>query len=119
MFTCFIRYQVEPGKLEEFREYARSWISLIRKYGGTHHGYFVPGTGEDNLPRAGFSFPGLGKDGPADVAVALFSFPTVEAYDSYRKLVTEDEGCKTATARFAETQCFSSYERTFLLPILD
>jgi hypothetical protein len=116
MFTCFIRYQVEPGKLEEFREYAQSWISLIRKYGGTHHGYFVPG---DDVPRPTFSFPGLGKDGPPNVAVALFSFPTVEAYDRYRKLVAEDADCKAATARFEDTKCFSGYERTFLVPIFE
>ena len=43
MFTCFIRYEIEPGKLDAFKEYARAWIVLIRKYGGTHHGYFIPG----------------------------------------------------------------------------
>lgn len=42
MFTCCIRYTVDLDKLDEFREYARSWISLIRKYGGVHHGYFIP-----------------------------------------------------------------------------
>jgi hypothetical protein len=119
MFTCVIRYQVEPGKLYEFKEYARAWISLIRKYGGTHHGYFVPGAGDGEIPHTGFSFPGLGKDGPPNVAMALFSFPTVEAYDSYRKQVAEDPGCKAATARFGETKCFSSYERTFLVPIFE
>ena len=61
MFTCFIRYSIAPDKHEEFKEYARAWIGLIRKYGGTHHGYFVPGTAADDLPDAGFSFPGLGR----------------------------------------------------------
>jgi hypothetical protein len=51
--------------------------------------------------------------------VALFSFPTVEAYDKYRREVADDEGCKAATARFNETRCFSSYERTFLVPVFD
>ena len=119
MFTCFIRYKVEPDKLEEFKEYARSWISLIRKYGGTHHGYFIPGTTADNLPTATFSFPGLGNDGPPNIAVALFSFPSIEAYDKYRRDVSEDAACKAATSRFNETKCFSSYERTFLLPMFE
>jgi len=119
MFTCFIRYRVEPDKLDEFREYARSWISLIRKYGGTHHGYFVPGTDGDNLPNVAFSFPGLGTEGPTNIAVALFSFPNLEAYDQYRLAISDDEGCKAATARFNETNCFSSYERTFLVPIFE
>lgn len=119
MFTCVIRYRVAPGKLAEFREYAQAWIALIRKYGGTHHGYFVPGTGDDGLPDPTFSFPGLGAPAPPDVAFALFSFPSVEAYDHYREAVADDEACKAATARFNETRCFSGYERSFLVPIFD
>ena len=64
MFTCFIRYKIEPNQLDEFRAYAHSWISLVRKYGGTHHGYFIPGTAQDNLPSPDFSFPDLGAEGP-------------------------------------------------------
>lgn len=119
MFTCVIRYRVEPGKLAEFREYAHAWIGLIRRYGGTHHGYFVPGAPEDIFPDPTFSFPGLGAAAPPDVAFALFSFPSVEAYDAYRAAVAEDDDCKAATARFNETRCFSSYERAFLTPIFD
>ena len=119
MFTCFIRYKVEPGKLSEFKEYARAWIPLIRKYGGTHHGYFVPGTSGDDLPEPAFSFPGLGTAGPPNIAVALFSFPGIEAYDAYRRDVAQDDGCKAATARFNETRCFSGYERTFLMPVFE
>ena len=77
MFTCCIRYNIDPDKLAAFREYARAWISLINKYRGLHHGYFIPGTARDNLPIAAFSFPGLGIEGPPIVAVAIFTFPTV------------------------------------------
>lgn len=118
MFTCFIRYRLEPGKLSEFEEYARAWIALIEKYGGRHHGYFVPGGADDRFPDASFSFPGLGREGPTDVAVALFSFPSIDAYERYRRDVREDEACRAATARFEETRCFTSYERSFLKPIL-
>ena len=117
MFTCFIRYELAPERLQEFEEYARAWIALIEKYGGTHHGYFVPGGPDDRFPEASFSFPGLGREGPANIGVALFSFPDVEAYEKYRREVTEDEFCKSATARFKETPCFTGYERTFLKPI--
>jgi hypothetical protein len=119
VFTCVIRYRVEPGKLAEFREYAHAWIGLIRKYGGTHHGYFLPATDKDSIPDPSFSFPGLGTAAPPNVAFALFSFPSVEAYDHYRAAVAEDEDCKAATARFSETKCFSGYERSFLVPIFD
>jgi len=117
MLTCFIRYVVDPGKLSEFKEYAQAWISLIEKYGGTHHGYFIPAEAGDILPDATFSFPGLGSEGPGNIAVSLFSFPSVEAYESYRKEVAGDDACKATTARFNETKCFLSYERNFLKPI--
>jgi hypothetical protein len=119
MFTCFIRYQVDPAKSAEFREYAHAWIALINKYGGTHHGYFVPATDKDSLPNAAFSFPGLGSDGPSNIGVALFSFPDVAAYDRYRIAVAEDELCKAATAKFNASKCFTGYERTFLVPIFE
>ena len=119
MFTCVIRYRVERDKLSEFREYARAWIRLIRRYGGTHHGYFVPGGDGDNLPEATFSFPGLGVAAPADVAFAVFSFPDIKTYEHYRGAVADDEDCKAATARFNETKCFSGYERSFLVPMFD
>jgi hypothetical protein len=119
VFTCFIRYEIDPHKLDDFREYARSWISLIRKYGGIHHGYFLPGRKSDNLPDATFSFPGLGTEGPPNIAVALFSFPTIEAYEQYRQDVSTDEACRAATHRANETRCFSGYERTFMVPIFE
>ena len=117
MFTCLIRYEVDLEKLDEFKDYAKSWISLIEKYGGTHHGYFVPGDPSDDMPEAEFSFPGLGTEGPGNIAVALFSFPSVEAYEHYRINVAEDEECIATTARFNESKSFMGYERNFLKPI--
>jgi hypothetical protein len=119
MFTCFIRYQIDPDKLDNFREYAHSWISLIRKYDGIHHGYFLPGKEGVDIPEAMFSFPGLGIKGPPNIAVALFSFPNIEAYDKYLQDVDKDEACKVATNLFGETKCFLSYERTFLVPMFE
>ena len=87
MFTCLIRYTVDMDQLPALEDYARTWMFLIEKYGGTHHGYFMPGLAPDTTPEASFSFPGLGTDGPANVAVALFSFPDVQAYDDYRRMV--------------------------------
>lgn len=117
MFTCFIRYEVDPGNRAEFQEYAQTWIALIRKYGGTHHGYFVPPQATDAVPDPSFSFPGLGRSGPPNIAVALFSFPDIASYDAYRRDVAQDPECIAATARFNANQCFSGYERTFLMPV--
>lgn len=119
MFTCFIRYEVDLAKIDEFKEYARSWIALIGKYGGTHHGYFIPGGAGDEFPDAKFSFPGLGVEGPSNIAVALFTFPSVEAYEKYRKEVPQDDECKRITACFNESKSFDRYERNFLIPLFD
>lgn len=117
MFTCLVRYVVDLEKLPDFEDYARSWISLIDKYGGTHHGYFIPGVPPEAMPDASFSFPGLGTEGPTNVAVALFSFPDVETYNDYRRMVAEDEQCIATNARFKASPCFLSYERNFLKPV--
>jgi len=111
LITCFLRYVIDPDKLADFEHYARVWMRLIEKYGGTHHGYFVPG---DGPPSAAFSFPGIGEEGPGNVAVALFSFPSVEAYETYRRQVASDPECLAATTRYQQTKCFTKYERTFM-----
>ena len=111
MITCFIRYRINPERLADFELYAQVWMRLIEKYGGTHHGYFVPG---EAPPEAAFSFPGLGEDGPANVAVALFSFPNVESYETYRSEVKSDLECIAITKHRDETKCFVKYERTFM-----
>jgi uncharacterized protein (DUF1330 family) len=61
MITCFLRYEVDADKLEEFETYARMWIPLIEKFGGTHHGYFLPHEGASDAAYALFSFPSLGE----------------------------------------------------------
>lgn len=111
MITCFLRYTIAPGKLREFEHYAQVWMRLIEKYGGTHHGYFVPG---DAPPLAEFSFPGIGEAGLGNIAVALFSFPTVAAYESYRREVANDPECLAVTRHYEQTKCFTKYERTFM-----
>lgn len=118
MFTCIIRYTVEPDRRDDFEAYARSWIGLIRKYGGTHHGYFVPPRSTGDVPSATFSFPGLGVDAPPNIAYALFTFPSIDAYERYRHDVKADPECAAATARFNEQPSFTGYERSFLVPIV-
>ena len=111
MITCTLRYVIDPYKLAEFEEYARLWIPLVNRLGGTHHGYFVPG---DAPPGAAFSFPGIGETGPNDIAVALFSVPSVEAYEKYRREVPADAECIAVTRHYDQTKCFTKYERTFM-----
>ena len=109
--TCQIRYTIDLNKLSAFESYARTWMTLIERYGGTHHGYFIPRAAPDG---AEISFPGIGYDGPADVAVAMFTFPDEESYRRYRQMVKAAPECQAAAALVRETRCFTRYERLFL-----
>lgn len=112
--TCQIRYTLNLDKLKDFETYARTWIVLIKRYGGVHHGYFIPRVTPDG---AAVSFPEVGYDGPSDVAVAMFTFPSEEGYRRYRELVANDPECLSAAALVRETSCFTRYERLFLEPV--
>jgi hypothetical protein len=117
MITCFIRYKIDLNKLIEFEEYAHTWIELVEKYGGIHHGYFLPSKDFAELPDSSFSFANIGKNGPKDIAIAIFSFASMEKYKIYKKDAEQDEKCKYITALVNKTKCILSYERNFLQPI--
>src|SRR4051812_8542671 len=67
MITCYLRYEVRPDKLADFEAYGAMWIDLMPRFGGVHHGYFLP------------------SEGASDIALAMFSFPSLAAYEQYRK----------------------------------
>ena len=99
MVTCYLRYVIDPFKLKEFEHYAKLWIPLVEKFGGQHHGYFMP------------------HEGANDIALALFSFPSLADYERYRAQAAEDPDCQAAMKYYAETKCFLSVERTFMRPV--
>lgn len=98
--TCHLNYQIDPAKVREFEHYARLWIELVTRFGGTHHGYFLP------------------HEGASDLAVALFSFPSLAAYEIYRTRIADDADSQAAFAFAAETRCIIRYDRSFLRPVL-
>ena len=100
MITCFLKYEVEADKLAEFEKYAKMWIPLVEKFGGTHHGYFLP------------------SEGASDIAYALFSFSSFAAYEEYREKSARDKNCQNAIRYYQETKCFRRYERSFMRPVL-
>ncbi len=101
MVTCYLRYIIDPDKLDAFEQYGRLWIKLVVKLGGQHHGYFMPHEGANN------------------VALALFSFPSLAAYEDYRKRMAADPECQAAFALAQKTKCILSYERSFMRPVFD
>jgi hypothetical protein len=99
MVTCYLRYVIDPQKLAEFETYAKMWIPLVDKLGRKHHGYFLP------------------HEGPNDIALALFSFPSLAAYERYRAAATSDPECQAAMAYYKQTRCFLRFERSFMRPV--
>ncbi len=99
MITCSLRYVIDPYKLAEFEHYARLWIPLVNRLGGIHHGYFLPHEGANNI------------------ALALFSFPSLADYEIYRQRMAEDSECLAAFAYAEQTRCIVSYERSFMRPM--
>ena len=99
MITCYLRYLIDPYKLAEFEHYGKLWIPLVEKVGGAHHGYFLPSEGASN------------------VALAMFSFPSLAAYETYRERSLADAECQAAFRYAEETRCIVSYERSFFRPV--
>lgn len=99
MVTCYLRYIIDPYKLKEFEHYGKLWIPLVEKFGGRHHGYFLPSEGVNN------------------VALAMFTFESLAAYEAYRLQSMDDAECQAAFAYAEETRCIVSYDRSFFRPV--
>ncbi len=112
--TCEVRYTLDLNKLKEFEAYARAWMILTERHGGTHHGYYIPRPPSRGCPS---QLSQAGHEGPTVVAIALFSFPDDESYLRYRETVANNPDCGPAASLYRETGCFISYERLFLSPV--
>ena len=99
MVTCYVRYVINASKIKEFEAYAKMWIPLVEKFGGQHNGYFLPSEGASNI------------------ALALFTFPSLAAYEEYRIKSLDDQECIKALEFAEETNCIVSYERSFFRPV--
>ena len=99
MITCHIRYVIDPCKLKEFEHYGKLWIALVEKFGGQHHGYFLPSEGANNI------------------GLCLFSFPSFAEYERYREKILQDPDCVAAFKYAEDSKCIVSYERSFFRPV--
>ena len=87
MITCVVDYVIDPAGIEAFERFARRWMELVNQHGGTHHGYFLPA------------------EGASDRALALFSFPSLAAYEQYRALFGHDPAFVEAPRIRDESGC--------------
>jgi len=100
VITCVVEYTIDPAKIDAFERFARRWMELVDRHGGTHHGYFLPA------------------ECASDKALALFSFSSLAAYEQYRALFGTDPEFAAADLIRDESGCVLRYQRTFMRPLL-
>ncbi len=100
VITCVVEYTIVPAKVEAFERFAQAWIRLVNQHGGTHHGYFLPG------------------EGASDRAIALFSFPSLADYETYRARFDTDPDFIAADKIRDDSGCVLRYDRSFMRPLL-
>lgn len=94
--TVFIRYVLDPFKLDAFEHYAQNWLTIIPRCGGDLRGYFMPHEGTNNI------------------GWALITCDSLAAYEAYRARLRQDPEA-IANFEFARRERFIlSEERTFL-----
>jgi hypothetical protein len=93
--TCFIRYQIDPFKREQFRQYADNWGRIIPRCGGHLLGYFLP------------------HEGTNDVAWGLVAFDSLAAYEAYRNRLRADAESRANFAYAQEHRFILREERSF------
>ncbi len=76
-------------------------MPLAAKYGGTHHGPFLP------------------HEGPNNIAVQLFSLPSLAEYERDRNAIRQDAVALAAWRFQEETRCVVSFERSFMRPLFE
>jgi hypothetical protein len=94
-----IEYTIDASKIEAFEEYALRWIELVEREGGQHHGYFLP------------------SEGASDKSLALFTFPSLTAYEKYRENFGVDPDFIAADKLRTDSGCVVRWDRTIMRPL--
>lgn len=94
--ACFIRYQIDPYKLDDFKSYAEAWGRIIPRCGGHLMGYFVP------------------HEGTNDVGWGLIGFDSLCAYEAYRARLRTDPDARANFEYAQKKQFIVREERNFV-----
>ena len=100
MITCILEYRIDRRCEADFERWCRMWLELIPRFGGVHHGYFLP------------------SEGHSDIALGLFSFASLADYERYRAAAAVDTEALAATQFRDETAGVLSWNRSFFRPVL-
>ncbi|KFG70745.1 NIPSNAP family protein [Microvirga sp. BSC39] len=96
MITCFIRYEIDPFKVDAFTEYARNWGQAIPRCGADLIGYYAP------------------HEGSSTVAYGVYNIRNLADYEAYRERLRNDPAGR-ANYEFAKREQFIRREdRIFL-----
>ena len=97
--TCFIRYEIEPFKKDQFTAYAENGARIFPRLGGHLLGYFVPHEGSNYE------------------AWGLISFSSLAAYETYRQRLREDVEAVANFALAKQERFILKEERSFPQPV--
>jgi hypothetical protein len=96
MITCFIRYDLDPYRLDAFDAYARGWGQAIPRCGADLIGYFAP------------------HEGSATTAYGVYSVESLAAYEAYRARLRDDPIGRENYAFSQRERFIRREERSFL-----
>ena len=100
MISCVVEYQIDRAREAQFERFCRLWLELTPKFGGVHHGYFLPA------------------EGASDRAIAVFSFDSLSHYEDYRRRAAKDDQVLAAN-RIRDAQAgVIRWDRSFYRPLL-
>ncbi|MGH7066721.1 MAG: NIPSNAP family protein, partial [Acetobacteraceae bacterium] len=94
--TCFIRYEIDPGKLEPFEQYAKTWGQAIPRNGADLIGYFAP------------------HEGSLTTAYAAYNIESLAAYEAYKARLAQDPQARENFAFSRREHFILKEERIFL-----
>jgi len=98
MMTLCIRYTLDTNKLADFEAYAKSLRRPVERCGGTYVDYFLP----------------TKIAGPTNAALGLIDFPSLAAYEEYRRQLLTDPDAVECLRRAEAAGCILNEDRSFL-----
>ena len=94
--TCFIRYEIDPSRLDAFERYARTWGQCIPACGADLVGYFAP------------------HEGSSTTAYGVYHVESLAHYEAYRARLGEHPLGKENYAFAQREQFLRREDRIFL-----
>jgi hypothetical protein len=93
---CLIRYQLDPAKLDDFRQHAENLIAPVSRCGGRLLGFHVP------------------LEGTNDVAWAMVMTDGLADYEAYRARLANDPRARADAAWMKSRKVILREERNFV-----